>query len=197
MVDVKYKQYIIVIKPIVNQVSRSKFGVHSAHCSLTASLVAWIQFKDRFDMWFKGGDLQTKIIKEVKTITKLENIIKKASEKNVPYSMIADAGFTSELERGEFIMGCIGPITEEEARELGIWRLSNYTSKTKFWKCDPFSIKKWESIELLTKANSREEAIEKFESYINAHYRIRFEFERWHNIREVNLDEVIEFKYIE
>jgi len=126
MSNVKYKQYIIVIKPKIEKVSQAKFGVHCAHASFSAYLYShqW-SIDDRCDVWYHENN-QTKIIKEIKTEQKLNNIMKKAEEQLLPHATIPDAGFTAELEEGEIIMGCVGPITEQEARELGVWRLSNY-----------------------------------------------------------------------
>ena len=118
----------IAPKPKVEQVSISKFGVHCAHASLSAAMDTYNNDRPRFLWWYDGGRLQTKILKEVKTLQKLENLMSKAKENSLPNAMIADAGFTSELEKGKYLMGCVGPITEEEARDIGIWRLSNYNN---------------------------------------------------------------------
>ena len=123
-VKLKYKQYIIVIKSLCEKVSRAKFGVHCAHASLKASLSRDIE-STRFIEW-EVNQSQVKIVKEVKSLEKLKNIINKAKEKRLPCGIVPDAGFTEELGAGEIIMGAVGPITEEEAQELGIWRLSNY-----------------------------------------------------------------------
>ncbi len=125
MPNIHYKQYIMIIRPLCEKVTRAKFGVHCAHSSLTACRNAELKHQERLNEWFFQNE-QVKIIKEVNTYQKLENIINKTREQDLPYAMISDAGFSDELARGDVIMGCVGPITEEEARLLGVWRLSNY-----------------------------------------------------------------------
>lgn len=124
MSDVQYKQYIIVIKPLADKVSKAKFGVHCAHSCLVAVLNH--TDSERFKIWYNSGHLQVKIIKEVQTLQKLENIIYRAKEEGFFCAMISDAGFSEEMNKGDYIMGTVGPITEKEAFNLGIFKLSNY-----------------------------------------------------------------------
>lgn len=125
MSDVIYKQYIIVIKSLCETISRAKFGVHCAHASICAIDSLDDNQRGRYNDWM-GRDAQTKIVKEITSLEKLKNIMNKSLECHLPYGMIPDAGFTSETKSGTYLMGCVGPITEKEAKKLGIWRLSNY-----------------------------------------------------------------------
>jgi len=117
-----YKQYILVLKKY-RDVSKGKFGAHCAHASLAASLKEGVT-SERFTIWYEGND-QTKILKAVKNLSKLNGMIKKALELGVSASIIPDNGASGEVPKGTVLMGAIGPITEEEAKQLGILKLSN------------------------------------------------------------------------
>lgn len=123
MLDEFYKQYIIVIKKY-REVSSGKFGAHCAHASLAASLDAQTWDVSRFEKWYSNCD-QTKILKKISSLVKLNEIIQLADQEDLPSAMIPDNGVSGEVPEGTVLMGCVGPITEKEAEELGILKLSN------------------------------------------------------------------------
>lgn len=122
MEELKYKQYILVIKKY-RDVSKGKFGAHCGHASLTATLNGGIS-SERFKIWYSKCD-QTKLLKVVDNPTKLKSIIDKALVLGYGACIVPDNGLSGEVPKDTVLMGAIGPITEEEAMELGILKLSN------------------------------------------------------------------------
>ena len=113
----EYKQYLLIRQDLPD-IPLGKFYVHCAHSSNRVMYNRrYHNDPIRFEQWWNEG--QTKIAKRVKTLQKLKNIIKKAKEKGFPWSMPVDV-----LTKKVFV-GCVGPITEEEARKIGILRLRN------------------------------------------------------------------------
>ncbi len=112
----EYKQYLLIRRDIAHM-PIGKFYVHCAHASNRIMYKRKYSDDIIFYQWWNEG--QTKIAKRVKTLHKLTNIIEKAKEKGFPWSMPVDV-----LTKKVFV-GCIGPITEEEARKIGILRLRN------------------------------------------------------------------------
>jgi len=116
-----YKQYILILKKY-RDVSKGKFGAHCGHAALTAALNGGVS-TDRFIEWY--GKAQTKILKVVPTLNKLKTIIEGAMAQGYGASLIPDNGASGEVPKGTVIMGCVGPITEDEAADMGILKLSN------------------------------------------------------------------------
>lgn len=120
-----WKQYLLI--RIDREFSPGKLMVHAAHNSVSAVLFAWQKNKltwetaVRIREWFNSGKCQTKICCKVKDGAELANWVFKTKifNPNIPTAMIKNGGAT-EVEPDCIIGAAIGPLSEEEAEELGL-----------------------------------------------------------------------------
>ncbi len=124
----KIKQYILIRKDL-KDIPLGKIMAHCGHAPLTAIEIykkrknyetneMYNHRMTRFYDWYENN--QTKIVKSINTLIKLENIIEKVKARNLPYVMLKDVSMDI------YILAAVGPITDQEAKELRIWRLSNF-----------------------------------------------------------------------
>ena len=113
-----YKQYILIntqeIFPIGKIMAHVGHGVLTAHSNINTE-----KQRLRWNLWISNYN-QTKIVLEVDSIEKIENIIKKADRMGIPTSFIEDIHIKKK------IVGVIGPIIRNEAIFLGLLNLRLY-----------------------------------------------------------------------
>jgi len=123
-----WKQYILV--RMDRKFSRGKLMVHTAH-NATSALLYWFQKtkknweeSPRIREWFNSGKCQAKIVLKVKDVEEIKKWIIKTHEYNpdIPTAIIKDGG-AYEVEPDCIIAGALGPISPEEAVELGLKEL--------------------------------------------------------------------------
>ena len=128
----KWKQYILIRTD--RKFSIGKLLVHSAHNSCSALLFDWKHKarswnkSARIVEWFNSGRCQAKICCQVKDEVELRAWVEKAQnfDSDIPVAMVPDGG-AYEVEASCVIGAAIGPVTEEEAEELGLKELKLYT----------------------------------------------------------------------
>lgn len=105
--------------------------VHAAHNSISALLYSFQQTKENWDEterirhWFNSGKCQAKIILKVKNVEHIKKWIAKTYKYNpdIPTAIIKDGG-KYEVEPDCIIGGAIGPLTPEEAIDIGLDKIS-------------------------------------------------------------------------
>lgn len=121
----KYKQVIIVRKDIEMSSGKMAGQVAHASCSVLQHIKKGKDEHDRvYNNWYKGGLDQKKIILQVKSLTKLENIMKKADSLGISYYPVRDAGYT-ELPPNTLTCIAFPPMKDEEidplTKKLRLW----------------------------------------------------------------------------
>lgn len=122
-----YKQYILVRTDL--SFSRGKLMVHAAH-NATSALLWWFQRTkknwddpetERIRFWFNSGRCQAKIVLKVKNEEEIKEWIIKTNKynPNIPTAIVKDGG-AYEVEPDTIVACCIGPVSPEEAEELGL-----------------------------------------------------------------------------
>ena len=114
-----YKQYILI--------RGDKYfptGKIMAHCSHNAvkNVVDHLCSGDlsyRHTCWYDDDDMTT-IVLYAKSLKEIYEIVNKAKGTNIPTSFIKD------IHLNERICASIGPVTDEEAEELGLKKLKLY-----------------------------------------------------------------------
>ena len=115
----KYKQYILIRTDKYFPV-----GKVMAHCSHNAvkNLFEHMYYEDmsyRHTQWYYENDMTT-IVLDAKTLKKIYCIVNKARDMGIPTSFIKD------IHLKDKICASIGPVTDEEAEELGLKKLKLY-----------------------------------------------------------------------
>jgi len=131
MEDLRF--YIIVRTDVAFSIG--KLLVHVGHlCSKLASDFLFELEKDdetyldllkRYTTWYGNGTTQTKIVLKEYGLEDVMYYYEKAKQKKFPAYCIEDAGFY-EVEKGTVLMVGIGPISKEEAKEIGLDTLKLY-----------------------------------------------------------------------
>jgi len=116
----KYKQYILIRTDKYFPV-----GKVMAHCSHNAvknfctNAMDYDVMTVRFNVWFNHNDMTT-IVLDAKSLKKIYCIVNKARDMGIPTSFIKD------IHLKDKICASIGPVTDEEAEELGLKKLKLY-----------------------------------------------------------------------
>jgi len=100
----EYKQAIVVRTDI--KMSKGKLAVQVAHASLIAAFKAYERYREWFEKWWSSG--QKKVVLKGGGEKDLMDLANKAREKDLPVSIVRDAGLT-ELEPGTLTAIAIGP----------------------------------------------------------------------------------------
>lgn len=127
-------RFYIVVRTDV-EFSKGKMMVHTGHlCSKMASDVLFETHKEyedyldqfeRYTNWYGDGTTQTKIVLKEFGLEDIMYWYAKAIENHFLAYCIEDAGFY-EVEKGTVLMVGIGPISKDEAREIGLDKLKLY-----------------------------------------------------------------------
>ena len=115
-----YKQYILVRGD-----TYFPTGKIMAHCSHNAVTNFYVNAMDydmmttRFDQWYNHNDMTT-IVLYAKSLKDIYEILNKAEEMEIPTSFIKD------IHSKKRICAVVGPVTDDEAKELGLKKLKLY-----------------------------------------------------------------------
>jgi len=114
-----YKQYILVRTDKYFPV-----GKIMAHCSHNAvrnfkEQMYYEDPGDRHFLWYYR-DNTTTIVLDGKSLKEIYSILNKAKDMNIPTSFVKD------IHLKEKICAVVGPVTDDEAKELGLKKLKLY-----------------------------------------------------------------------
>ncbi len=109
----EYKQVIVVRTDL--KMSKGKLAAQAAHAAVSALLEALKYKREWVEKWIEQG--QKKVVLRVESEKELIDIYEKARRKNLPVSLIIDAGRT-ELEPGTKTCVGIGPAPSRRIDEI-------------------------------------------------------------------------------
>lgn len=128
-IEDRKKFYILIRKDVY--VSIGKIMVHVGHL---CTAMAWHRLchddrpdlRKKFSDWYFNSN-QTKIILEVRDFEEMMQYRDIARMKHAFMTwQVNDAGYTAELKKGQVIMLGIEPLNNEEAKKVGLDKLSIY-----------------------------------------------------------------------
>lgn len=100
----EYKQVIVIRVDL--GMSKGKIAVQAAHASVLAAFKTFSEKPDWFNKWWNSG--MKKIVLKINSESELLRIYNQAVEKNLPATLVMDAGLT-ELKPGTLTAVAIGP----------------------------------------------------------------------------------------
>ena len=121
MSNFEFKQVILVRTDL--KMGRGKLAVQIAHAAVSNSEIARknSSYQSYWKKWIREG--QKKVTLKAETLGILLEFQEKAIKKGYPHALIQDAGLT-QIPPGTKTALAIGPITNKQAKEIGLDELS-------------------------------------------------------------------------
>jgi len=121
MSNFEFKQVILVRTDL--KMGRGKLAVQIAHASVSNSEIARknSNYQSYWQNWIREG--QKKVALKTDSLAILLKFQKLAIKKGYPHALIQDAGLT-QIPPGTKTALAIGPITDKQAKEIGLNELS-------------------------------------------------------------------------